>query len=195
MVMPCSRSATRPSSSRREVGMVRRRPCGRRRSVLALVVDRGRRRPTAGGRSASTCRRRRSRRSGRVAAMPFEVAREATVLRGLTSGRQRWHLLEGRCAVIRSTLPASSSPWRRPDRGRSGGRRVRRCGRRAFRRRRSSSVVGVGFDGGGQRPAAERAEADRAHLTGSSPGFSGKRSSSCMRIWPLRTMVGRSLAR
>ena len=146
MVMPCSRSASSPStSSAKSIVVLGRAELFR----IALRAPRaGRRRSAssrrAAGRSASTCRHRPSRRSGTRRVGQRGGARAARVHQKYPS------------RFFFSIDPASSVSIRRPCRSDVVALRISAM--------MSSSVVGVGFDRPGQRIAAEGAEADPPHL-------------------------------
>ena len=184
MVMPCSRSAARPSTSSAKSSSP---PCvptflrvGLERGELVLEDQLGVVEQPADQRALAV-----------VDAAAGDEAQQALVLVRVEiarrcprrSGRRR---APSEVALLLLLLHRGG---RR--RGRSRGPAARRCARQQhllddLRQRRR-----VALDRAGQRVAAERAEADRLQL-GVSPGSSGMRSSSTMISVPSRSTTGRS---
>ena len=178
MVMPCSRSASSPSTSSAKSMLV----AGR--AVFAESrLERGR-----AGRRRSARRReqpadqRRLAVVDRAAGEEAQQARAAAPMRGASRRRRPSEISLALLLLHR----------RRLRRCRSAGPAAPRCAARSISAMMSSTVVGVGLDRAGQRIAAERAE---AHLSASRllARLSGKRSSSTMISVPSRSTTGRWL--
>ena len=181
MVMPCSRSASSPSTSSAKsmsspvravlaASRARASRAGRRRSAWCR---------RAAGRSASTCRRRPSRRSGsaagscpccgrtsalarRTTCVPSEISLALLLLhRGGLVAVDQAALALARCAAAASRATIVVERRRRRTRSRRSADSSRACG---------------------TAPCASR---------GFSPGSSGRRSSSTMISVPSRSTTGR----
>ena len=177
MVMPCSRSAARPSTSSAKSSSPPCVPC-----ALASRAS------SAASWSSKTQLRVVQQAADQRALAVVDAAAGDEAQQALVSGRQRSCVRD----AIRSSLPASSSPSRRPGRGRSRGPARSEVRAASISRDDLRQRVGVALDRAGQRIAAERAEAHRAHLRLSRPARSGMRSSSTMISVPSRSTTGRS---